>query len=140
MVLIDTLAQPELRQIMHRNPDDFSEYTEAPDGSDYADPAYYQQGTSNAPRSAQPVQPLNSYSDYAHGPTIVNDYDPALMSEYRGPSSMEGYTVDAGSEQRDAAERGNAEKSKRRKGGLAGLGGIGAALAALRNFRWRAVF
>jgi len=140
MVLIDTLAQPELRQIMHRNPDDFSEYTEALDGSDYADPAYYQQGTSNAPRSAQPVQPLNSYSDYAHGPTIVNSYDPALMPAYRGPSSMEGYTTDVGAEQRDAAERGNAEGSKKRRGGLAGLGGIGAALAALLKLQWLVVF
>ncbi len=125
---------------MHWKPDDFSEYTQTSNESDYADPAYYQQDTLKAPRSAQPVQPLNSYSDYEHGPTIVNNYDPALLSEYRGPSSMEGYTMDAGSEQRDAAERGNVEGNNKRKGGLAGLGGIGALLAALLKFQWLAVF
>jgi len=125
---------------MHWDPDNFSEYTDSSNGSDYADPAYYQQDTLKAPRSAQPVQPLSSHSDYAHGPTIVNSYDPALMSEYRGPSGMEGYTMDAGSEQRDAAERGSVEGSKKRKGGLAGLGGIGAVLAALLKFQWLAVF
>ena len=125
---------------MHWKPDDFSEYSETSNESDYADPAYYKRDTLKAPRSAQPVQPLNSYSDYEHGPTIVNNYDPALMSEYRGPSSMEGYTMDAGSEQRDAAERGNVEGNIRRKGGLAGLGGIGALLAALLKFQWLAIF
>ena len=125
---------------MHWKPGDFSEYSETSNESDYADPAYYQKDTLKAPRSAQPVQPLNSYSDYEHGPTIVNNYDPALMPEYRGPSSMEGYTMDAGSEQRDAAERGNVEGNIRRKGGLAGLGGIGALLAALLKFQWLAIF
>ena len=48
--------------------------------------------------------------------------------------------MDAGSEQRDAADRGNVEASKRRKGGLAGLGGIGAALAALLKLQWLVVF
>src|SRR2546423_4806124 len=134
------LARPKLRQTMHWKPDDFSEYTQTSNESDYADPAYYQQDTLKAPRSAQPVQPLNSYSDYAHGPTVVNSYDPALTREYRGPSSMEGYTTDAGAEQREAAERGNVEGSKKRKGGLAGLGGIGAALAALLKLQWLVVF
>src|SRR6266568_864811 len=140
IVQIDMLARPKLRQTMNWKPDDFSEYTQTSNESDYADPAYYQQDTLKAPRSAQPVQPLNSYSDYEHGPTIVNNYDPALLSEYRGPSGMEGYTMDAGSEQRDAADRGNVEASKRRKGGLAGLGGIGAALAALLKLQWLVVF
>src|SRR5712691_9092017 len=140
IVQIDMLARPKLRQTMHWKPDDYSEYSETSNESDYADPAYYQRDTLTAPRSAQPVQPLNSYSDYEHGPTIVNNYDPALMSEYRGPSSMEGYTMDAGSEQRDAAERGNVEGNNKRKGGLAGLGGIGALLAALLKFQWLAIF
>src|SRR5437660_3255535 len=52
-------------------------------------------------------------------------YDPAQMSAYRGPSSLEGYTVDAGAEQRKTAEEG-----KKRKG-LAGLGGLGATIVAL---------
>src|SRR5437588_1989652 len=47
------------------------------------------------------------------------------MSAYRGPSSLEGYTVDAGAEQRKTAEEG-----KKRKG-LAGLGGLGATIVAL---------
>src|SRR5947209_3593882 len=53
---------------------------------------------------------------------------------------MEGYTTDASAEQRDAAERGNAEGSKKRKGRLAGLGGIGAALVALLKLQWLVVF
>lgn len=126
---------------MHWKPDDYSEYSETSNENDYADPAYYQQDTlNNTPRSAQPVQPLNTYSDYAHGPTVVNSYDPALMSEYRGPSTMDGYTMDPGFEQRDAAQRGNAEAAKKRKGGLAGLGGIGAALAALLKLQWLGIF
>jgi len=48
--------------------------------------------------------------------------------------------MDAGSEQRDAAERGNVEGNNKRKGGLAGLGGIGALLAALLKFQWLAIF
>src|SRR5260370_5411532 len=120
--------------MMHWTPDDFSEYGETPREADYADPSYYQPDTSSVPHSAQPVQPLKSYSDYTHGPTIVNSYDPALMTEYqeyRGPSSLEGYTTDAGSEQREASERGNAGDGSKKRKGLAGLGGIGAAIGAL---------
>src|SRR5579859_427320 len=125
--------------MMHWKSDDFSEYTEAPNASDYSNPAYYQQGGSKAPRSAQPVQPLHVYPDYQHEPVGDNSYTPDLMLEYSGPSSMENYTTDAGAEQRDAAERGRVEGSKKRKG-LAGLGGIGAALAALLKLQWLAVF
>src|ERR1700730_617613 len=110
-------------------PDDFSEYRETPQDSDYANPVYYQQETPSAPRSAQKVQPLKAHSDYMHGPTVVNNYD--LMSEYSGPSSLEGYTVDAGSEQREAAARGTHESSSKKRKGLAGLGGIGAGIGAL---------
>ena len=78
---------------MHWNPDDFSEYSESPQETDYADPSYYQHDASKTPRSAQPVQQLKSYSDYAHGPTVVNSYDPALMApdyqEVTGASSAD---------------------------------------------------
>ncbi|WP_220202204.1 site-2 protease family protein [Reticulibacter mediterranei] len=49
------------------------------------------------------------------------------MSEYRGPKNIEGYTMDVGTEQRDAAQRGTMEGKGKKKG----LAGIGAALAAL---------
>jgi Zn-dependent protease len=138
----DTLTQPELRQMMHWNPDDFSEYGKTPHDNDYANPAFYQHDTVRTSDSTQPVPPgapLDVHSDYAHGPTIVNSYDPALMSEYRGPANMDGYTTDAGAEQREAAERGGVESGGKRKG-LAGLGGLGAILAALLKFQWLAVF
>ena len=71
---------------MSWDPSDFSEYSETPAEVDYSSPAYYEQGTARAPRSAQPVQslePLQSYPDYgnAQGPTVVNGYDPAPMTE-----------------------------------------------------------
>jgi len=122
---------------MQWKPDNFYEYGQTQDEDDYSNPSYYQQDRLQAPRSAQPVQSLDAYPDYADGPTVVNDYDPALMAEYRGPSSVEGYTADVGHEQRDAAERGKVEGSTKRKG-LAGLGGIGALLAALLKFQWLA--
>jgi Zn-dependent protease len=64
---------------------------------------------------------------------------------------MEGYTVDAGQEQREAARRGAAGDGKKRKGLLARLGGIGASIVALAlkfktllllllDFKWLAVF
>ena len=56
---------------MHWNTDDFSEYSEAPQETDYASPSYYQHDASKTPRSAQPVQQLKSYPDYTHDPTIV---------------------------------------------------------------------
>lgn len=121
---------------MAQNPDEFYEYGGAAQQPDYARPDYYQQDAWQTPRSAQPAQPLQppppmqSYPDYAHGPTVVNSYDPTHMSAYRGPSSLEGYTVDAGAEQREAAERGTAEGGSRRKK-LAGAGGIGATIIGL---------
>jgi Zn-dependent protease len=139
IVQTEMLAQPELRQMMRWNSDEFSEYTQASNESDYSNPAYYRQDGSKAPRSAQPVQPLNAYPDYLQDAPGDNGYAPDLMSEYRGPASMENYTTDAGAEQRDAAERGKVEGSGKRKG-LAGLGGIGAALAALLKLQWLAVF
>jgi Zn-dependent protease len=140
---------------MSWNPSDFSEYSETPAEVDYSSPAYYEQDAAKAPRSAQPVQslePLQAYPDYeyAQGPTLVNGYDPAPMTEYRGPSNMEGYTIDAGQEQREAAERGTVDGGKKRKG-LVGLGGIGATIIGLLikfkmlllllfDFKWLAFF
>ena len=117
---------------MSWNPDEFADYREygsMGNTSDYSDPTYYKQEESKTPRSAQPVQSLESPPTYpAYTPPASPDmyaYDPAQMSAYRGPSSLEGYTVDAGAEQRKTAEEG-----KKRKG-LAGLGGLGATIVAL---------
>ena len=65
---------------MHWDPGSFSENSEQE--TIYSDPSYYQQDTPEAPRSAQPVQHLQSYSDYMHGPTVVNIYDPSFAQEY----------------------------------------------------------
>src|SRR6266516_4347459 len=121
---------------MSWNPkDDFSEYYDKTTSHvDYSDPAYYQRETPKTPRSAQPVQPLDSsmlYPTYTHElPSDKHDSDAELMTPYRGPSSIEGYTEDIGAEQREAAKRGTTGSSNKRKG-LAGLGGLGAALSAL---------
>src|SRR6266705_4237705 len=117
---------------MHWNSDDFAEYSEAPQETDYSNPSYYQQDMSKTPRSAQPVQQLQSYSDYMHGPTVVNSYDPAMTQEYHEFSgSSQDYTGDVGTEtpESSAKEKPNAGSMKRK--GLAGLGGIGAAIGAL---------
>jgi Zn-dependent protease len=118
--------------MMSWNPKD--EYAnETPGEIDYANPAFYKQNTPGMPRSAQPVQslePVAPYPDYTRESPSGAGYDPALMTPYRGPSDIEGYTTDVGVEQREAAKHGNAEGGKKRKG-LAGLGGIGAALSAL---------
>src|SRR5436305_624393 len=115
------------------------EYRETPNEYDYANPMYYQENIGNgaqAPHATEPepsVQPLDTYPDYAHGPTVVNSYDPAFgpdYREYRGPSGLEGYTTDVGAEQREAAKRGKVEGGKKRKG-LAGLGGLGVAIGTL---------
>src|SRR5215831_13972763 len=114
------------------NTNDYEEYGETPHKIDYADPDYYRQDGFSMPyQHAQPARPtVESYADYANGPTLVNDQGPGMMGEYRGPASIEGYTIDAGVEQREAAERGKAEAGKKRKG-LAGLGGIGVSIGAL---------
>src|SRR6266699_6427848 len=113
---------------------DYQEYGETPNKIDYADPDYYRQDGSSMPyanQRAHPARPpVESYADYANGPTLVNDQGAGMMGEYRGPASMEGYTIDVGTEQRKAAERGKAEAGKKRKG-LAGLGGVGASIGAL---------
>ncbi len=110
---------------MSWNPKD-EYYDEPPTEIDYANPAYYQQEQPRTPRSAQPVQPLGAIPPY---PSYTQD-SPEIMTAYRGPSDIEGYTTDVGAEQREAARRGSIDNGKKRKG-LAGLGGIGAALSAL---------
>src|SRR2546423_7308310 len=121
---------------MSWNPkEDFSEYYDKTTGHiDYSDPAYYQRETPKTTGSVQPVQPLNSstlYPTYTHElPSDKLDSDAELMTPYRGPSSIEGYTEDIGAEQREAAKRGTTNGGSKRKG-LAGLGGLGAALSAL---------
>ena len=121
---------------MSWNPkDDFSEYNDkTSNGIDYSDPAYYQGEASKAPRSAQPVQALDPsivYSSEARElPSDKLDNEAELMTPYRDPSSIEGYTEDIGAEQREAAKHGTTDGGNRRKG-LAGLGGLGAALSAL---------
>jgi Zn-dependent protease len=121
---------------MSWNPkDDFSEYyAQTPSHIDYSDPAYYQSETTKAPRSAQPVQALDPSTLYPNDthelPSDKLDYEVELMTPYRDPSSIEGYTEDIGAEQREVAKRGTTESGSKRKG-LAGLGGLGAVLSAL---------
>src|SRR6266581_8139144 len=119
---------------MSRNPkDSFEYYDETSSNIDYSDPAYYQNEMPESPRTAQPVQSLDPsmlYPNYAQESPDMLGYDPAEMTPYSGPASIEGYTTDVGAEQREAAKGGTAEGSQKRKG-LAGLGGIGAALSAL---------
>src|SRR5579859_4177655 len=107
--------------MMSWNPDEFVEYREYASVPNYADPAYYEQEKTSAPRSAQAVPPPVSPDMYT--------YDPGKMSAYRGPSSLEGYTYDAGEDQRELAKHGKISEGKKKK--LAGLGGIGAFLLGL---------
>jgi Zn-dependent protease len=128
-----------MRRTVYQNPDEYSEYREY-DGNtgevDYSHPEYYQPP---ARQSSQPVQPLDPYNPYdyeGYAPAATNSpYHVEQMQAYRGPSAMEGYTVDAGIEQREAARRGSAEGVKKRKG-LAGIGGaIAAAVAWLLKLK-----
>lgn len=140
---------------MKRDSDNFSEYR-GNDGSserDYLHPDYYQQPEDQSPYSAQPVQPLDPYKPYdakklyADQPypdptpykyAATDMYTAEQMSEYRGPKSMEGYTVNVGTEQQDAAERGTLEEGGKKKKGWAGivatLAAIGAWLLKLKGF------
>jgi Zn-dependent protease len=103
---------------------------------DYDHPEYYQQKERHT-RPAQsastdnPYDPSYSIPSYAEASSLSSTpYVIEQMSEYRGPKSMEGYTMDVGSEQREAAERGNMQSGGKKKGAA----GIGAALAALAAF------
>ncbi|HLQ10109.1 MAG TPA: hypothetical protein VK134_00800, partial [Ktedonobacteraceae bacterium] len=130
---------------MSWNPDEFTEYREYANVPDYADPAYYRQGETSTPRSAQPAQPPAS----PVSPDMYS-YDPGKMSAYRGPSSLEGYTNDAGADQRELAKHGKISEGNKRKK-LAGLGGLGAfiigllvkfkaLLVVLFDLKWFAIF
>jgi Zn-dependent protease len=131
--------------MMSWNPDELSGYRKDARIPDYADPAYYKQGDAPAPRSAQPALPA-ALSPAA--PDMAG-YDPGKMSAYRGPASLEGYTHDAGADQRELAKHGKISEGRKKK--LAGLGGIGAFLVGLLvklktllvvlfDLKWFAVF
>jgi Zn-dependent protease len=107
----------------------FSEYTQPTqlDKADYTDPRFYQH--ENAPQPTLPMQPGSE--QYPPAPGV---YETAQMQEYRGPASLENYTVDAGIEQRVAAQNGNVDAGATRKKGLAALGGMGAALGLTLKF------
>ena len=128
---------------MQWNPDRYSQFKKDATESDYAHPDYYQQDILS--RSARPVEPLETeqvYREYPYGDggQTQTKEDPLVMSEYRGPANLEGYTVDAGTEQRDAAQNGKvgSDGSSGKKKGLAGLGGLGAIVAALLKLQWLA--
>lgn len=131
---------------MYRNPDDFPGYGDSSNEADYANPVYYGQEL----RSTHPVQPLNTsdaqsasevysgytpdtdYTEYARTPTgmMLSAYDQTQMQAYTEPKQIEGYTVDVGAEQREAAQSGTEGNRKKRRG-LAGLGGLVTTLGAL---------
>src|SRR5690348_10657824 len=106
---------------MSLNPkEDFSEYYDRTSRQiDYSDPAFYQDGTSQATRSAQPVQALDPSTEYSNNaqelPSDKLEYEAELMTPYRGPADIDGYTEDIGAEQREAAKRGTLESGSRRK-------------------------
>lgn len=116
---------------MSRKPDDFADYrfVEYPQPS-YDDPRFYM-GHQEDPGASQGVLPESM-------PVEENSFSPneaASLYDYRGPESLEHYTVDVGEEQREAAEKGyvdgpNSARNRRRKR-LAGLGGLGATLVGL---------
>ena len=125
---------------MYWNSDEPSENKNSLKELDYANPLYYQQ-------SAQQVTPARSSGaehEQTHIPYGENKYPYApespVMSAYRGPADVEGYTANVGEEQREAAKSGKIEGDQRRKR-LAGLGGIGTAIIAfLLNLKWLVIF
>jgi Zn-dependent protease len=123
---------------------EFSQPRESLNETDYVDPNFYQQDSLQVSRSAQPVEALEPYPGYtgfAYGSNVQDNNESITAMEYRGPTSLEGYTVDVGSDQREAAQNGEmgSGNGKKRKG-LAGLGGIGAIVAALLKLQWLAYF
>src|SRR5438132_14029142 len=120
---------------MHWNANGHSENNRErpPDDIDYFHPNYYWQDTPQEVENPQVVQPPNPYGldspEYVNSSAVAAYNDVEQMREYRGPQSVEGYTTDVGTEQREAAERGNAEGQKNGRG-LAGLGGIAPTIVA----------
>ncbi len=129
-----------MRRTVYQNSDGYSEYREygGKRGEvDYSHPEYYQPPAQQSPLPVEPPDLYNPYGDNEGYVPAVTDspYHVEQMQEYRGPSAMEGYTVDAGMEQREAARRGSAG-SGRKRGGLAGIGGaIIAAVAWLLKLK-----
>ncbi len=116
----------------------FSEYTPPSEEIDYADPRFYQNG--HVPQSASPHK--IDHADphfYQNGHARVkagsgqppDAYETMQMSEYKGPGSLENYTIDAGDEQREAAQNGSVNPEGQQKKRLAGVGGAGAAVLGL---------
>lgn len=114
----------------------FSEYPQSPEHQEigYADPRFYEARPEvrEAPHFAPPVLQAPPFSEY--GPYQYRNPPAVQMSEYRGPASLENYTMDVGAEQREAAQNGNVRPTTGRKSGLAGLGGLGAVIALLAKF------
>jgi Zn-dependent protease len=100
---------------------------------DYAHPEYYQAEVRPIPPAERddPYDPSSYATAYTEASPSVSasttSYEMEPMREYRGPKNIDGYTMDVGGEQRDAAQRGTMEGKGKKKG----LAGIGAALTAL---------
>jgi Zn-dependent protease len=100
---------------------------------DYAHPEYYQAEVRPVPPAERddPYDPSSYATAYTEASPSVSasttSYEMEPMREYRGPKNIDGYTMDVGGEQRDAAQRGTMEGKGKKKG----LAGIGAALTAL---------
>ncbi len=119
---------------------EFSQPRESLTEPDYINPNFYQQDSLQVPPSAQPIESSEPYAGstgFAYSSHVQDNNESVIAMEYRGPASLEGYTIDVGSEQREAAQNGamDSGSGKKRKG-LAGLGGIGAIIAALLKLQW----
>jgi Zn-dependent protease len=122
-----------------QNPEEYpyQQYDARSQGGDYLHPDYYREAPQLAPaQSEEPFHPyvtpgpdVGSYEDdnKEFDQQFQNPY--AQEYEYKGPQSIEGYTVDAEAEQAEGAKAGTAASKKKRKG-LAGIGGGIAALGA----------
>ena len=126
---------------MQWNPKEFSSYREGVTENNYLDPNFYVQEPLSGPRSAKTVESGESfpaYNENPYSPSVFHADSPSELTEYRGPASMEGYTADVGTAQREAAKDGTLGVGKKQRKGLAGLGGLGAIVAALLKLQWLA--
>ena len=110
---------------MSWNYNEYREYGVPTNEIDYAHPEYYRQEAA-APQTA-PQSP-----DIYGGYHLTVPYY-AQTQAYQGPASLEGYTQDAGAEQRDAA---TAEGGTKKKGIAGAGGGLAALVAALLKLQW----